>query len=499
MKSLSGVTLTVSEFRFSGNTLLSNEKLARVVAKYLNHPIDFNQLQAAAADIANAYREAGWVVRSYLPEQDIKSGIVTIQIVEAVFGGAQIEGNPSRIKAARVLAIVNAQQAKGKPFSAKASDRALLLADDLPGVTASGYLKPGSNEQETNLILNLADEKLASGDIDLDNTGARSTGSQRLQASVALNSPLKLGDQLTGIAMHSQGTDYARAGYTLPAGNDGWRIGANASTLSYHLISPEFAAINASGSSNTTGLEASYPIIRTRLKNLYLALNYDHKTFDNETKSGITSQYDVNAYSATLNGNLFDNWHGGGANAASLMLEGGNKDLSIASAGAIVGSFTKLRYSASRQQVLTPTVALYGMFSGQAANKNLDSSEQFYLGGANGVRAYPANEGAGSEGQLANIELRWKLPKGLTLTGFYDWGHVTVNRDNNFTGAAALNTYSLIGDGLSLGWQSTGGVNIKGTLARRIGNNPNPILKTGTDQDGSLTKNRLWLTADLPF
>ena len=95
--------------------------------------------------------------------------------------------------------------------------------------------------------------------------------------------------------------------------------------------------------------------------------------------------------------------------------------------------------------------------------------------------------------------MRWKLPKGLTLTGFYDWGHVTVNRDNNFTGAAALNTYSLIGDGLSLGWQSTGGVNIKGTLARRIGNNPNPILKTGTDQDGSLTKNRLWLTADLPF
>ena len=37
-------------------------------------------------NLAAAYREAGWVVRAYLPQQDIAGGTVTIQIVEAIFG-----------------------------------------------------------------------------------------------------------------------------------------------------------------------------------------------------------------------------------------------------------------------------------------------------------------------------------------------------------------------------------------------------------------------------
>jgi hypothetical protein len=42
------------------------------------------------------------------------------------------------------------------------------------------------------------------------------------------------------------------------------------------------------------------------------------------------------------------------------------------------------------------------------------------------------------------------------------------------------------------------GFTVKATVARRIGNNPDP-LSTGTDQDGSLDKNRFWLQASVPF
>ncbi len=61
-----------------------------------------------------------------------------------------------------------------------------------------------------------------------------------------------------------------------------------------------------------------------------------------------------------------------------------------------------------------------------------------------------------------------------------------------------MNTYSLQGAGLALAWQSSAGLNVKATLARRIGNNPNPTA-TGNDQDGSLTQNRFWLTASWTF
>ena len=85
----------------------------------------------------------------------------------------------------------------------------------------------------------------------------------------------------------------------------------------------------------------------------------------------------------------------------------------------------------------------------------------------------------------------------LNLTEFFDYGHVTVNPNNNFAGASALNAYGLKGVGLSLAWQSSHGPSIKTTYSHRLGDNPNPTA-TGNDQDGTLSKNRVWLTVSFP-
>ena len=124
---------------------------------------------------------------------------------------------------------------------------------------------------------------------------------------------LGMAEQLTANLIHTQGTDYGRLALTLPAGYGGWRVGANASTLAYRLIAPEFSALDVRGTSSTVGLEASYPLIRSRLKNLYLGLNYDTKRFDNQSGGATTTRYQIAAFSASLNGNLFDSLGGGGA------------------------------------------------------------------------------------------------------------------------------------------------------------------------------------------
>lgn len=506
MRPTPGAVVTVREFRFAGNTLLSTEQLLPAVAEYLDRPLDFTQLQAAAAAVAKVYREAGWIVRAYLPAQDIQDGIVTIQIVEAVFGKVLIEGQPARrVDSARVIAIFVARQKPGDRLNTAALDRALLLADDLPGVTIVGSLQPGTAPGETDLVVKLADEPLIIGEAGLDNTGSRSTGSERLSANINLISPLGLADTLAFSGIHTEGSDYGRLGASFPLGSDGWRVGANASYLAYQLVAPEFAALDARGSSSTRGLEASYPLVRSRLKNLFLAVNYDWKRFDNESSGTTTSRYELAAATVAINGNLFDNWGGGGASSASLAWAAGQLDLAgspnqaaDAATTRAAGHYTKFRFNLSRQQVLTDDLALFALYSGQLASKNLDSSEKFYLGGANGVRAYPANEGGGSEGEMLNLELRWRLPAGFTLTGFHDWGRVTVNRDNDFAGAPTLNRYHLKGHGLALAWQTPLGANLKAVWARREGDNPNPTT-TGRDQDGSLDKDRFWLSASIPF
>jgi hemolysin activation/secretion protein len=498
LTAIQGSTVEVKAFKFAGNTLLTAAQLEPVLAGYLNRPLDFTTLKNAAVEVAAAFREAGWIVRVYLPQQDIKDGVVTIQIVEAVFGAVHFEGSATHVSQSQVQSLVEKAQHIGSALNSAALDRALLLIDDLPGITANGRLTEGQNQAETDLTLVVTDSPRLAGYVGTDNTGSRSTGESRLTANLAISSPADRGDQGTADLIHTEGSDYIRAAYTIPVGNDGWRVGLNASHLSYEVLTLG----QTNGTSTTTGLEARYPLLRSRLRNVFLQTTYDAKTFDNRSAGVVATQYKTQALSVAVSGNLFDRWQGGGANSASLTLVSGKVNLAGSPNEAAdtastqtSGNFHKWRYALSREQVVTESTSLYAALSGQIAGKNLDSSEKFYLGGANGVRAYPSSEGGGSEGQMLNLEARVRLPSNLTLTGFYDIGSVTVNKNNAITGAAALNSFSLNGVGVSLGWTSSFGLSIKATLARRLGDNPNAF--SGNDQDGSLVQNRFWLQAVL--
>lgn len=506
-------SVTVSSFRFAGNTLLDSAELAKAVSAYLDRPLTFAELQQAAAAVANAYREAGWIVRAYLPRQDVSGGVVVIQIVEALFGGTRIEGEkPGRESVERIESMIARQQTPGAPLNADAVDRALLLASDLPAVTVAGSLEAGAKPGETNLVLKFTDKPVATGDGTIDNTGSRSTGRGRFYGNLYLNSPLQMGELFTTNFIHTRGTDtfatgsnYVRFAADLPVGFDGLRFGASGSYLRYRLISPDYEALDAKGTSTTVGLGATYPIVRSRLRNLFVSGTIDHKAYDNSVLGDTTSRYSSNSATLALSGNLFDNFGGGGANSASLAFTGGRLDLdgspneaADAQTTRTAGNFGKLRFSFSRQQVVTEELSAYLSYSGQLATKNLDSSEKFYLGGAYGIRAYPTNEGGGSDAHMVNFELRQRLPEGFTLIGFVDYGRVLVNHDNHFAGAAVPNDYDLKGGGLSVLWQSDSGATAKVTWSHRFGSNPNSTA-SGYDQDGTLIKDRFWLSASMSF
>jgi hemolysin activation/secretion protein len=505
MESIGGATVTVTGFKFAGNTLLTSKQLLPVVAGFVGRPLTFADLQNAAIAVANAYRRAGWVVKAYLPQQDINGGTVTIQIVEAKLGAVRIDGSTQRTSNGRLSGIVDAAQRPGAPLNAEALDRALLLINDLPGVVATGSLGEGAGQGETDLILDVKDGPKVTGEVIADNEGARFTGEARITVNASLNAPFGIGDRADTVLLHTQGSDYQRLAYSLPVGSEGWRVGVNGSHLTYDIVTPGFGALDAHGNSSTVGLEANYPVFRTRLANLYLALNVDDKRFDNFSSGQTSTHYSIQDGSVGLYGNLFDNLGGGGANAASITFEQGHDDLAgspneaaDAATTDTAGSFEKLNLLVSRQQRLTERVSLYASLAGQLASKNLDSSEKLYLGGFNGVRAYPADEGGGSEGALANLEARVRLPLNFAAVGFFDYGTVRFNRDNDYTGAADPNTDTLRGAGLSLAWTADFGLNIKATAARRIGRNPDPT-STGDDQDGSLITNRVWLQISMPF
>ena len=342
-------------------------------------------------------------------------------------------------------------------------------------------------------------------DVSADNSGARSTGKNRIAANWMLNSPWGLGDQMSINLLATEGSEYIRLAQAAPVGYSGWRVGLNTSHLKYKLISQDYNALQAKGTAQSYGVDALYPFLRTRQSNLNGQLAVDRKHYINQTQSTTASDYQSRLVNLGINGSFADAFLGGGKTSLGLTTTKGFIDLSQsatqssdAATTKTAGNFNKLKYAFARDQELGRMFSLYASVNGQSANKNLDSSEKFYLGGMYGVRAYPTSEAGGSEGQLANLELRSRWGASSTLTGFYDYGRVTINTHNDYSGAPSLNQYALKGYGLAYGFIASPAISLKVTLARRIGNNPNPT-PLGLDQDGTLVKTRVWFNANVAF
>lgn len=494
-----GLTVTVTRFRFAGNTLLANAQLEAVVADDRDRPLGFNDLLLAVDKVSAVYREAGWIVRAYLPEQDVSEGEVLIQVLEAQFGGVVFEGERAKqVLESELAAYFEARQAIGAPLSARALDRALLVADDLPGIVLAGTLAPGDAEGETKLVLQATDQPWLFGELGIDNSGARSTGSARVLANINLNSPGRRGELVSTTLLHSRGMDYGRVALMVPVGHDGLRAGINISALEYKVVDgPEDnVAARIRGRSSGIGLDATYPLVRARAHNLFLAAGLEHKRFFNQDINAVSADYESNTLRLALNGNRFDQFLGGGVTIAMVQLSRGQlTNLQVhTQRDTLERTFGKLNYSLARQQNLAPNHTLRLSLSGQHANHVLDSSERYYIGGAGSVRAYPASEQGGDRAQLLSVEWRWRMQPTVLMTTFVDAGRV-VRLEAPSIPRESLN---LRGYGLSLGWQAPMGVNTQLTWARRAGRNPKPML-AGTDGDGTLRLNRFWVSASLGF
>lgn len=502
-----GRKILVKHFEFSGNKKVSSEKLQAVVAEFVNHSYTFGELKNIADIVAGFYRDEGWLARVVLPPQDITDGVVTIQIVEANLGAIVIDNKTKRITNHRIEAWIYSRIPRGTTLSLSELDRATLTLNDLPDVNVVSSIQEGGAEGETNVRAVVSNKDLVDGSIGVDSYGQSSTGQNRGTANLNINGALGFDEQISLSGLYTEGTNYGRVSVVAPVGSSGLKMGVNASALSYRVTNSSFGQLWANGFSNTAGAELSYPIVRSRPTNLYFLTNYNYSTFDNRNITGIQNQYNTSVLISGLTGNTIDSFSGGGISQASLLLSGGNvSPSSLASLAPnsnnlgpqVNGNFTKLRYGANRLQSVTSSLSAFFGISGQVASKNMDPSEQLYIGGPYSVRAYATGQGSASQGSITTFELRQSLPWQMTFTGFYDYGNVQTYKNNVFGSGAPNNNYVLQGLGTSLGWVGPRGLQLRATWAMRTGSIPYPAYQY-LSGSGGVSSNRFWLSALLPL
>ncbi len=503
-----GPRVTINRFALRGSTLIPEAELQEALAIYLGRPLSFSELEDAAAAVAQRFRQLGWTVRVFLPEQDIVQGVATIQVLEATLGEIRSDGEVAKPSSLPLLRrIIETSQPAGSFLNSGQTDRGLLIANDIAGVNVAGNLMEGEGQAQTDLILKTLPKPFMEVNMSRDNTGSYGTGPNRVAAMLNFNNFLRPGGGLSLQGAQTDGSNYGRLGLSIPLGTDGWRASVSGSQLKYKVVNLP-VEVRGHGNSETYGAELTYPIVRARNRNLYLNLSLDEKHFNNYDPLGLlSSDYSSRVYSLGLQGNRETDWGGlSGALGGNLTVSLGQLDLSgspnedtLAKDANPAGHFTKLRWMLSQEQSIFGSVSVYGAFSGQWASKNLDSSEKFALGGASGVRAYGSGEAAGTHGRMVNLELRWRWNSTLSLASFYDIGWVRTNLRNGYPGAPEVNRYGLRGSGLAINWLALDALNVRAVWARRSGRNPKPDDVTGRDQDGTLIKNRVWLTVSASF
>jgi hemolysin activation/secretion protein len=253
----------------------ANAAFARQIAR---RPMTVGGLFDAARRLEQAYARHGYVLaRVTIPPQQLAPGrplrvVITDGFIEAVDVSAL---SPAR----RGMVMARLQPLVGRRHITQAAiERALLLASDLPGAHLRSALTRGDQSGGARLIVEGHFDRF-NGALGIDNTLPASLGTWAVNASLAANGLLGLGDQLYGFAgaqpalgrygFPNSPFGVLGGGLTVPLGHGGVTLNGEA-VVSRTQPAPQPGVPVTVGNFTRLQLRLAVPVVRTRRETLRL-------------------------------------------------------------------------------------------------------------------------------------------------------------------------------------------------------------------------------------
>lgn len=437
-------SVEVQSFEIEGMKTLDPALAQEVLKPYQGRSLTFSELEKAAQEVADLYRENDYfTVSAYLPKQELGDGTVTIKVVESSLGDVQIEGNTrySTDYIDWMLDPVRKDAEGGLPRRSVLQRQLLLLGDNMD-LDASSVVRSSETPGEVDLVIQIEDDLPTHLTLDYNNLGAESTGRNRLGATFEWGNFTDRADVLTLRYVESdllnadvEGLDLFTVGYEAPLNNHGTKFNFSYANSAFQ-VGRELQILDIRGDADVFSLTVDHPIIRGTDANLYINGGFVYQDIDNTILGARLSRDRLREIVLGLRG---DWTSGSGRNFGGVRLTkdigpalGGldsNDPFSSRQAG---GGFTKLNFDLARVQRFDES--LYAIVRGhhQAAFSPLPFAEQYGLGGINTVRGYIQSAYLADGGYNVNAELRWApIPDNRELmeVGFFiDHGGAYLKR-----------------------------------------------------------------------
>jgi len=264
------VHFTLSDVKIEGAVTIPASQFRDLYAPLLGKDITLADILNIADKIEARYRAQGYLlVRAFVPPQRVKDGVFTINVVEGYLASVTVQGADSSTRSLIGEYLASARDAR--PLTLSTMERGLLLANDIPGVVATGVLRPAPDTPgASDLVVDTSQPWIAGG-IAVDNRGSRFSGLWTINADAEINSIFG-GDQLAGTVTLSPSSIDQVAGqlrYRRAIGGDGLVVSLIGS-ITHGQPGSTLTAFNVLTDSWAVGPRLTYPLIRSRAETLIL-------------------------------------------------------------------------------------------------------------------------------------------------------------------------------------------------------------------------------------
>ncbi|MCM2288950.1 MAG: hypothetical protein NDI67_07975 [Sulfuritalea sp.] len=475
-------TFDIVRFQVEGNSILAADRAQELLAPFVGKGKVYGDVQKALEALEGEFRRLGYgTVQVYVPEQELTTGVVRLQVSEGVIGKVVITGNQHFNDANVRAGLPNLKE--GTAPNMRALSENVQLSNENPAKQVEVTLGVSEEEGKVDARIEVKEEIPQRVYLTLDNTGTKGTGKHRAGISYQ-NANLGNSDQVLTLAYMTavdppggmkilgnrvfpwqDGTgvkvDIFSIGYRLPLYSIGDSIDiiyGNSSSDS-PANSPNLgSALAINGKGEVFGLRYNHIFPRAGEYTSRLVFGFDYKYMNSRCTdvnpitgaavprtfgdAGCTP-YTLRPVSATYSGQ----WQKPGEAidfniglAHNLFPMGSEFPFprvgprvttdrySAASGYQTKDEFSVLRFGGSYATAIAGDWMLRVAASGQHANNALPAGERIGLAGSNAVRGFLERAVATDRGYFANLELyssdiaaRLGVQGNLKWLAFFDW------------------------------------------------------------------------------
>lgn len=454
-----GPPVRVDQVRVEGVTVYDDAALRALHGDLVGVDVPRARLDEAVQTLQTRYREDGYIltlVRGEFQRTTEGQVVFVIRAIEGYISDVKLDGD---IGPAGTLVLDMLQRLTGKrPVNNRDLERYLLLANDIPGITARAILRREGLEPGAVLLVAQVARKEVTGLLSFDNRGPREAGPYQLLLSGATQSYTSFGERAEALFFNTFNREQIFGQINL----SGFLNGEGLRLRSYYgrgnsIPGGILAPLNFNSDLEIGGVALSYPFVRSRRFNVFsdVAIDTYHSKLTLSPAGDVETRAGSDLWIGRLGGivDFQDSWFLGRPAATALSVRLSNGFLGTSSIR--LGSdahFLKTNGEITRVQDLfsigNVQTALKTSVGGQYTTEILPPSEKFFLGGTRFGRGFYYGQVTGDRAIGSSVELQfntrfsdlplvnpdYQLP--VQFYGFWDYGrgfNVPKSGDPDFT------------------------------------------------------------------